>query len=156
MSSETEHELSVALFRAVRLFIANATLVSQQVAEKLGLHQTDMQFLNLLDLVGPMTPSSLAQQSGLSPGGVTIVVDRLVKAGYAKRMAKPGDRRSLLVGIRPIPHKRIKSNYESAQRALEGVLVGFTKRDIETLLRFFAAANVPPSARSNPGQRRRL
>lgn len=143
MSSQEKREIPETLYRAVRLFIAGSSLFGQHVAEKLGLHPTDMQFLNLLDLLGPMTPGALAKRTGLSPGGVTIVVDRLVKAGYVKRTAKPGDRRSLLVGILAARQKRIKSNYESARRAFEQALQGFTEDELETVLRFFVTANTP-------------
>jgi MarR family transcriptional regulator, organic hydroperoxide resistance regulator len=143
MSSEKQHPSSVTLHRAVRLFIAGSSLFGQTVAETLGLHPTDMQFLNLLDLLGPMTPGALAQRSGLSRGGVTIVVDRLVKAGYVKRGAMPGDRRSLLVSICRSRQKRVTTNYESARRQLERAIEGFTDKELETVLRFFVAVNAP-------------
>lgn len=143
MSSESQPHLPAALHRALRLFIAGSSLFGQRVAEKLGLHPTDMQFLNLLDLLGPMTPGVLAQRSGLSRGGVTIVVDRLVKAGYVKRTAKPGDRRSLLVSIRPARQKRVTTNFESARKQFERALDGFTDGELETVFRFFAAVNAP-------------
>ncbi len=143
MSSENRHPSSVTLHRAVRLFIAGSSLFGQRVAEKLGLHPTDMQFLNLLDLLGPMTPGALTQRSGLSAGGVTVVVDRLVKAGYVERAPNPGDRRSLLVSIRRTRQKRVTTNYESARKQLERVLEGFTDEELETVLRFFVAVNGP-------------
>lgn len=143
MSSKSRPQLSATLYRAVRLFIAESSLFGQHVAEKLGLHPTDMQFLNLLDLFGPMTPGALAQRSGLSPGGVTVVVDRLVKAGYVKRVVKPGDRRSLLVSIREVRHKRVKSRYETAREQFERALDGFKDRELETVLRFFSALTAP-------------
>lgn len=143
MSSEKRDHSSLTLHRAVRLFIAGSSLFGQTVAEKLGLHPTDMQFLNLLDLLGPMTPGALAQRSGLSPGGVTTVVDRLVKAGYVERMAKPGDRRSLLVSIRRARQKRVTTNFESARKQFERAIQGFTDEELAMVLRFFAAVNAP-------------
>jgi DNA-binding MarR family transcriptional regulator len=143
MSSSDQPQLSEKLHRAVRLFIAGSSLLGQRVAEKLNLHPTDMQFLNLLDLVGPMTPGALARLSGLSSGGVTVVVDRLEKAGYVKRSAHPDDRRSLIVSIRPKRHGSVKGNYESARKQFELVLEGFNDSELEIVLRFFAAANQP-------------
>jgi DNA-binding MarR family transcriptional regulator len=141
MSSENQHASSVTLHRAVRLFIAGSSLFGQRMGEKLGLHPTDMQFLNLLDLLGPMTPGVLAQRSGLSPAGVTVVVDRLVKAGYVGRAPNPGDRRSLLVSIRRTRQKCVTTKYESARKQFEQALEGFTQEELETVLRFFAAVN---------------
>ncbi|HEY1498810.1 MAG TPA: MarR family transcriptional regulator [Acidobacteriaceae bacterium] len=136
-----------SLTRAVRLFIAGSSLFSQRVAEKLGLHPTDMQFLNLLDLLGPMTPGTLAQCSGLSSGGVTVVLDRLEKAGYVRRSSNPSDRRSVLVGLVPALHKKVMGNYDSVQKQFEGVMNDFPDEELEIILRFFSAANTTrPSA----------
>jgi DNA-binding MarR family transcriptional regulator len=141
MSSKQHARLFPALVRAVRLFIAGSSLFSQRVSEKLGLHPTDMQFLNLLDLLGPMTPGFLAQCSGLSSGGVTVVIDRLEQAGYVRRTQNPSDRRSVLVGIVPARQKKVTANYDSVQKQFEQVLTGFTDQELETILKFFSTAN---------------
>jgi MarR family transcriptional regulator, organic hydroperoxide resistance regulator len=140
MSSD-KLQLYSALTRAVRLFIAGSSLFSQRVADKLGLHPTDMQFLNLLELLGPMTPGVLAQCSGLSSGGVTVVLDRLEKAGYVRRSSNPADRRSVLVSLVAARQKRVTANYDSVQHQFEEVLRGFSERELETVLKFFSAAN---------------
>lgn len=130
-----------ALTRAVRLFIAGSSLFSQRVAERLGLHPTDMQFLNLLDLIGPMTPGALGHLSGLSSGGVTVVLDRLEKAGYIRRSSNPSDRRSVLVGIVPARKRKVTTNYDAVQKEFETVLNSFTEEELATLQRFFSTAN---------------
>ena len=146
-SKRRDFHLYPALVRAVRLFIAGSSLFSQRVADKLGLHPTDMQFLNLLELLGPMTPGTLAQCSGLSTGGVTVVLDRLERAGYVRRADNPSDRSSVLAGLMPALHKKVTSNYDSVQKQFEGVLTGFSDEELETILRFFSAANATrPSA----------
>lgn len=132
-------EVAASLLRAVRLFIAGSSLFGQRVAEKLSLHPTDLQFLNLLDLLGSMTPGALASASGLSSGGVTVVLDRLEKAGYVHRSAHPTDRRSVLVSIVPARQKRVTANYESAQSQFHAALKTFSEQDLKTVLRFFEA-----------------
>lgn len=140
MSSAKRNQLAASLLRAVRLFIAGSSLFGQSVADKLGLHATDMQFLNMLDLLGPMTPGALAQCSGLSSGGVTVALDRLEKAGYVRRSVNPADRRSVLVVLVPARQKRVTANYESAQSQFEAILKGFSDQELATVLRFFEAA----------------
>lgn len=148
-SPAARDELAASLLRTVRLFIAGSSLFGQRVADKLGLHPTDMQFLNLLDLLGPMTPGALAQCSGLSSGGVTVVLDRLERAGYVRRSANPDDRRSVLVSIVPARQKRITANYESAQSQFHAVLETFSDKELQTVLRFFlAAGNARPQMQS--------
>ena len=141
MSSQQHARLFPALTRAVRLFIAGSSLFSQRVADKLGLHPTDMQFLNLLELLGPMTPGTLAQCSGLSSGGVTVVLDRLEHAGYIRRADNPGDRRSVLVDIVATRRRKVTANYDSIQKQFEGVLANFSEQELQVILRFFTAAN---------------
>lgn len=139
MSSRKE-ELLASLHRAVRLFIAGASFMSQRVADELALHPTDMQFVNLLDLLGPMTPGALAQCSGLSSGGVTVVLDRLEAAGYVRRAANPKDRRSVLVHLEPKRQQRVDANYRSVQKQFAAVTEQFSEAELKTLLRFFAAS----------------
>jgi len=105
MSSRKRKTLVPSLRRAVRLFIAGASFLSQRAADALGLHPTDMQFVNLLDLLGPMTPGALAQWSGLSSGRVTVELDRLESAGYVRREPNPDDRRSVLIQLQPTQQK---------------------------------------------------
>ncbi|MCW0213315.1 MAG: MarR family transcriptional regulator [Pseudonocardia sp.] len=77
--------------------IANVVLTSHAVAQRLGLGPTDSQFMTLLDVHGPLTPGRLAELSGLTSGTVTGVIDRLEKAGFARRERDPGDRRKVIV-----------------------------------------------------------
>ncbi|HVN93021.1 MAG TPA: MarR family transcriptional regulator [Terracidiphilus sp.] len=124
----------------MRLFIAGASFLSQRAADALGLHPTDMQFVNLLDLLGPMTPGALAQCSGLSSGGVTVVLDRLQKAGYVRRRRNPADRRSVLVHLNPARQKRVDANYKGAQKQFAQLTKQFSQRDLKVILRFFTAS----------------
>lgn len=137
MSSKEATGLVTALDRAVRLFLAGSSLSEQKAAEELKLHPTDMQFLNLLDLLGPLTPGVLAQSSGLSSGGVTVVLDRLEQAGYIRRTKNPADRRSVLVELVGLRKKAV-----TAQPRFRQALDQLTPAELETVLKFFSAANV--------------
>ena len=141
MSSKRNSKLVSALHRAVRLFIAGSSLYGQRVADKLGLHATDMQFLNLLDLLGPMTPGNLAQCSGLSSGGVTVVLDRLEKAGYVRRANHPQDRRSVVVSLVAAKQKRLAANYDAAHSQFEAIVAELSEEELAAVLKFFQAAS---------------
>lgn len=140
MSSRTNSKLVSALHRAVRLFIAGSSLYGQRVADKLGLHPTDMQFLNLLDLLGPMTPGNLVQCSGLTSGGVTVVLDRLEKAGYVRRANHPQDRRSVVVSLVAAKQKRIDAKYAAAQSQFAAAVDSLSDEEVAAVLKFFQAA----------------
>lgn len=141
MSSRKTKTLIPSLRRAVRLFIAGASFLSQRAADALGLHPTDMQFLNLLDLLGPMTPGALAQWSGLSSGGVTVVLDRLESAGYVRREPNPDDRRSVLIRLQRRQQKRVDTNYKGAQEQFAELAKKFSEAELEVILRFFTASS---------------
>jgi DNA-binding MarR family transcriptional regulator len=55
---------------------------------------------------GTVSAGRLAQQSGFTTAAVTTVIDRLEKAGYARRRDDPNDRRRVLVELTPLMRER--------------------------------------------------
>lgn len=106
----------------------------EAVARRLGMTAAERKCAGLLAERGRMTPGELAQVTGLTTGAITGIVDRLVKAGFAARIANPADRRSVIVEarradelmalIRPIfgsltaAMNRLDADYSDAERAL--------------------------------------
>ena len=99
MSSPPERAaLIAAAGDVVREFTARAVLLQDTVARTVGLSPADLQCANLLLLYGPMTPGELAALAGITVGGaVTGVVDRLERAGVARRSRGTTDRRRVVV-----------------------------------------------------------
>jgi DNA-binding MarR family transcriptional regulator len=145
-SNENRTALYANLNRAVRLFIAGSSLYSQRVAEKLSLHPTDLQFLNVLDLLGPLTPKVLGQFSGLSSGGVTVVLDRLERAGYIRRRPNPDDGRSIIVEFSPSRRRKVKAHYDAVDQQFAGLLKCSSDAELDTVLAFFARMTAARSA----------
>ena len=140
-SNEKRAALQTDLTRAVRLFIAGSSLYSQRVAEKLGLHPTDLQFLNVLELLGPLTPKLLGEYSGLSSGGVTVVLDRLEKGGYVRRQPHPSDGRSVVVDFSPAKRRKVKAHYDAIDRQFAALLQSSPVSELEIVLAFFGKMN---------------
>jgi MarR family transcriptional regulator, organic hydroperoxide resistance regulator len=141
-SSNTKHPALYAdLNRAVRLFIAGSSLYSQRVAEKLGLHPTDLQFLNVLELLGPLTPKVLGQYSGLSSGGVSVVLTRLEKAGYICRQSNPKDGRSIVVDFAPTKRRKVKAHYDRVEQQFTNLLISSPIEELQAALAFFTKMN---------------
>lgn len=78
-------------------------LFQQAIADRLGLSTTDLMCLSFLRDAEPLTAGQLAEVTGLTTGSVTIMIDRLEKAGYAQRAKDPTDRRRVIV--RPVPER---------------------------------------------------
>jgi DNA-binding MarR family transcriptional regulator len=87
-------ELGWELSTAVVLF-------HEAIAQRLGLSAVEHKALNLITRHGPLTASALAQQTGLTSGAVTGLIDRLERAGYVRRTPDPADRRRVLVTATP-------------------------------------------------------
>ena len=68
------------------------------IGELLGLNPTDHKCLDvIIRTKTPMTASQLAEETSLSTGAITGVIDRLEKAGYVRRKRDPNDRRLIFI-----------------------------------------------------------
>jgi len=92
-------ELLEELALAGRAMSAATVMFHSTVAAARGLSATEEKALDLLDRFGPLTAGELAKRSGLAPASVTGLVNRLERKGYARRIANPSDRRSILVEV---------------------------------------------------------
>jgi DNA-binding MarR family transcriptional regulator len=79
-------------------------VVDELMCQLLGVNRTDARCLDILDQHGSMSAGDLAQDSGLTTGAITAVIDRLERAGYARRVPDPADRRRVLVELTPKAH----------------------------------------------------
>jgi DNA-binding MarR family transcriptional regulator len=141
LSTERRAALNASLIRHIRQFIAGSVLFNQQVAEHTGLRLTDMQCMNVLELLGPSTPGTLAACTGLTTGGVTVMLDRLEKAGYVKRAPNPADRRSVLVSVNPKKLKKINTYYARVTSQTIEVFNAIPEAELDVVERFFTRIN---------------
>lgn len=141
MSTENRAALHQSVVSEIRRFIAGAILFNQKIADNVGLHLTDMQCINVLELLGPTTPGELARHTGLTTGGVTVMLDRLEKGGYVKREPNPKDRRSLLIRINPKKLEKVNSYYGEVNQRVGSILQKTSEADLETVVDFLALMN---------------
>jgi DNA-binding MarR family transcriptional regulator len=110
-------------------------LFQQAIADRLGLNTTDMICLSLLSAAEPLTAGQLAEATGLTTGSVTIMIDRLEKAGYAQREKDPIDRRRVIV--RPV-NERIEHDiaplYASLGEAWERAIERYSTQELGVIL----------------------
>ena len=88
-------------------YFGAASDFDERVAKKFKLSRTDMRCLDLLSRLGPMTAGRLADESGLSTGAVTFLLDRLEVAGMVRRRRDTDDRRRVWVELVPAAQKRL-------------------------------------------------
>lgn len=95
--SKRRAELEGGIVEVLRGTFDHLAFFHSAVADRIGLNTTDYLCLQLLLRQGPQSAGELAQQVGLSTGAITGLLDRLERAGYAKRAQDPEDRRSVIV-----------------------------------------------------------
>jgi DNA-binding MarR family transcriptional regulator len=69
----------------------------EAVGAYLGVSAGDQRALAMIGRHGPLSAGDLAERTGLTPGAVTGMIDRLERAGLAQRDPDPKDRRRVLV-----------------------------------------------------------
>ena len=69
------------------------------LASQGGISPADLDALEHLEADGPLTQRQLGERLSLTSGAVTMLVDRLERAGWVRRLPHPTDRRSVLVEL---------------------------------------------------------
>jgi DNA-binding MarR family transcriptional regulator len=100
-AASAHDELLAALGGAMRVFSSQSVLYTTAAADALGMNLTDLLCAGILTVTGPVTAGRLAELTGLTTGAITGVIDRMEKAGYARRELDPTDRRRVIVQLIP-------------------------------------------------------
>jgi DNA-binding MarR family transcriptional regulator len=69
------------------------------LARAAGVSGTDLDALEHLEADGPLTQRQLGERLALTSGAVTMLVDRLERAGWVTRRPHPKDRRAVLLAL---------------------------------------------------------
>lgn len=99
--SAERQRLYADLGNEVRASQRATDVVDELMCQLLGINRTDARCLDILDQHGSMSAGDLAEASRLTTGAITAVIDRLERAGYARRVPDPADRRRVLVELTP-------------------------------------------------------
>jgi DNA-binding MarR family transcriptional regulator len=116
-ASKSRADLLKQLEETLRKVGAQSVLLSDTVAKIVGLNSTDLECLDLLEMAGPITAGRLAEHAGLTTGAMTAVIDRLERAGFARRLRDAEDRRCVRVEALSRT-ARLHEDYDDRQLAL--------------------------------------
>jgi DNA-binding MarR family transcriptional regulator len=122
----------------IRRMGAQSVMKSQAIAERFGLHTTDLECLDLIYLRGRATAGELAQATGLTSGAMTALIDRLERAGYVIRESDLTDRRRTYVRIHAEAIEPIKAVYQPMQREMFKLWSSFSDRDLRVIADFLS------------------
>jgi DNA-binding MarR family transcriptional regulator len=126
---------------AYRQYISAEVLHGHATAEAAGLNATDFFCLNLLSLSGPLTAGQLAQQTRLTTGATTRMIDRLERGGFVRRGRDSPDRRQVIVEVcRPDRRDAIDAALEPGRRRMQAVFQRYTAPEVRVLIDYFTHA----------------
>lgn len=142
-SSAGRQELEQALNTALQRNGSRTVLFTHGIAQRLGLSAIEFECYSLLLDEGPMTAGQLGLASGLSSGGVTGLVSRLLRAGYVTRERDTKDGRRVIITavVTSQIEAQLRQLYTPAAQALAGVMALYTDRELELLTDFLGRCN---------------
>jgi DNA-binding MarR family transcriptional regulator len=143
-----------SLLEEARGLSADFDKLSQAVSERVGLSSTDLLAMDLISRGGSVTAGDLARELHLTTGAITGLIDRLERAGFARRTADPNDRRRVVVTATP-KESRIGELYGPVAINLRRAIEGYSSEDLTTLTDFIGRLRtvIGSSAESIRGDR---
>jgi DNA-binding MarR family transcriptional regulator len=113
-----------------------------RAAQRLGVNLTDLHCLNVIQQRGSVTAGELAADAGLTSGAITGVIDRLERAGYARRERDPDDRRRVGVEVTPAFYAAAAGIWAPVKQDWDRVLASrFTSEQLDVVIAFLRATN---------------
>lgn len=120
---------------------SRAIMFHNAIGERMGLSATEHKAADIIRRFGPMTAGELAEQTGLTTGAVTGLVDRLEKEGFVYREHDKRDRRRVI--IMPVEHGKndeVKKLFVPVRAEFSKLLEKYNPREVEIIADFATKA----------------
>lgn len=129
--------------REIRQFTGINASFFRVAATRIEIAVTDMQVLDILDLVGLATAGQLAELTGLTTGAITRILDRLEKARLVRRERDPNDGRKVIVRLERGKDEmsKVRSILDSVEKTWDEVASRYDDEQIAFLLEFIKYSN---------------
>ena len=139
MQAKSEDELVGDLIARYRAATNRDAAFDKLAAARLGVSATDLHCLNIVESRHGLTAGELAVESGLTTGAVTAVIDRLERAGYARRLRDERDRRKVKVEVTDAFHARARDIWGPVAAEWRAALAKrFSAAELATIAAFLA------------------
>jgi len=110
------------------------------LARRAGISQTDLDALEHLEAAGPLTQRQLGDRLALTSGAVTMLADRLERAGLVRRRPHPADRRFVLLELSQGAIDRAPAGLASYHAAISALIASLADDQREIIGAFLCAA----------------
>ena len=146
MSSDSQEERAKRvgeIVRELRQFNGLGASFFRAAAGRIGITDTDMQVIDILDSTGATTAGGLADLTGLTTGAITGMLNRLEEAGLVRRERDPNDGRRVIVRLDPDTDKmrEISSILHSLPQAWEEMSSQYDDEQTAFLLALLKRSN---------------
>jgi DNA-binding MarR family transcriptional regulator len=130
------HDLVEHVGLEIRRMGAQSVMMSQVIADRFGIHTTDLECLDLITMRQQTTAGELARATGLTSGAMTALLDRLERAGYISRVHDSVDRRRITIQVREEAIEPIKAVYAPIGERMAELWSRFTADELKTVSQF--------------------
>jgi DNA-binding MarR family transcriptional regulator len=139
MQAKSKDDLIADVIARYRAATNRDVAFDKLAAAKLGVSVTDLHCLNVIESRAGLTAGELAVESGLTTGAVTAVIDRLERAGYARRVRDEHDRRKVKVEVTGEFYERARAIWGPVAEDWMRVMADrFTVAELTTVAEFLA------------------
>jgi DNA-binding MarR family transcriptional regulator len=128
--------LNATIRASLRELSSQLSLLNHQVSEHLDLKDVDLDCLELVGRVGPLSPSALARRAGLHPATMTGILDRLERGGWVARDRDPSDRRAVIVRVLRDRSAEVYRLYSGMNASLDQICADYGEPELEVLADF--------------------
>jgi len=136
---ERRIELSEAISREIRCGQNRTDAYDEAVCARVGINRTDHRCLDILSLEGRITAGRLAELAGLSSGAMTTAMDRLERAGFARRVRDEVDRRRVQIELTDAAQRALWPYYEPLAQLGAELYERYSDAELELVLDFLRA-----------------
>jgi DNA-binding MarR family transcriptional regulator len=114
-------------------------LYHDAIAKRLGVNATEHKILDVIARQPSVTPTQLAEQTGLSQPAVTKVVNRLVELSYAQRHRDDADGRKFQLTVTAEHEARMAELYAPMVEAMNRLAYELSDTDRHAIARWLTA-----------------
>ncbi|MBC7770232.1 MAG: MarR family transcriptional regulator [Phycisphaerales bacterium] len=122
--------------RRAQQFGARTVLFQHAAAGRLDLTPTELETFRLVQHEQGVTASELAKQTGLKPGSMSVIIDKLVARGFLTREQDPNDRRRWPLMAVPEAIEQVDAIYIAHAQRVDKVLAAYSETDFDVILEF--------------------
>jgi DNA-binding MarR family transcriptional regulator len=128
--------LATDIKESLRELSIQLSLLNHQVGAHADLKDVDLDCLDLISRLGPLSPSALARHAGIHPATMTGILDRLERGGWITRERDPADRRAIAVRALRDRSAELFRLYSGMNTSMDRICAEYEEPQLELLADF--------------------